>query len=108
MVLKVHGITPAGSELQQDLVQVLQNRLDDAVLEFLSIMLARNAMCPLTPEDVRFIQKPQQKPDYVFRVSLMSMYVFIIYVCLVFFTAEHSEYRSKLAQNKLIYSLFKS
>ncbi|KAF7281911.1 hypothetical protein GWI33_004033 [Rhynchophorus ferrugineus] len=73
LILKVHGITPAGSELQEDLVQVLQNRLDDAVLEFLSIMLARNSMCPLTPEDVRFIQKPQQKPDYVFRFSIQNI-----------------------------------
>ncbi|KAJ8945629.1 hypothetical protein NQ314_009160 [Rhamnusium bicolor] len=51
LILKVHGITSAGTDVQHDLVQVLQNRLDDAVLEFLSVMLARNSMCPLTPED---------------------------------------------------------
>ncbi|XP_048517774.1 KICSTOR complex protein SZT2 isoform X3 [Dendroctonus ponderosae] len=62
LILRVHGITEVGDDIQCGLVQVLQNRLDDAVLDFLSGTLARNAMCPLTPEDVRFIQKPQD-PD---------------------------------------------
>lgn len=69
LILKVHGITDAGTDVQQDLVQVLQNRLDDAVLEFLSVMLARNAMCPLTPEDVHFIQKPFRLPEVIIRVK---------------------------------------
>lgn len=68
LILKVHGITAVGRDVQYDLVQVLQNRLDDAVLEFLSITLARNAMCPLTPEDVHFIQKPFRPPEVVRRV----------------------------------------
>ncbi|XP_030748432.1 LOW QUALITY PROTEIN: KICSTOR complex protein SZT2-like [Sitophilus oryzae] len=72
LVLKVHGITNAGTELQCDLVQVLQNRLDDAVLESLSVMLARNAMCPLTPEDVRFIQKPLEGPDHIIRLNIQD------------------------------------
>lgn len=55
--------------MQCDLVQVLQNRLDDAVLDFLSVMLARNAMCPLTPDDVHFIQKPFRLPEVVIRVN---------------------------------------
>lgn len=64
----MHGITEAGPDVQHDLVQVLQNRLDDAVLEFLSVMLARNSMCPLTPEDVHFIQKPFRPPEELIRV----------------------------------------
>lgn len=70
LILKVHGITEAGTDVQQDLVQVLQNRLDDAVLECLSIMLARNAMCPLTPEDVHFIQKPFRLPEVIIKVKI--------------------------------------
>lgn len=69
LILKVHGITEAGADVRCDLVQVLQNRLDDAVLESLSIMLARNAMCPLTPEDVHFLQKPFRSPEHIIRVS---------------------------------------
>uniref|UniRef100_A0A6P7GKT9 KICSTOR complex protein SZT2-like n=1 Tax=Diabrotica virgifera virgifera TaxID=50390 RepID=A0A6P7GKT9_DIAVI len=72
LVLKVHGINEAGSDVQHDLVQVLQNRLDDAVLEFLSIMLARNAMCPLTPEDVHFIQRPFKLPEVVIRLTIQE------------------------------------
>ncbi|KAF5294731.1 hypothetical protein FQA39_LY00215 [Lamprigera yunnana] len=72
LILKVHGITEAGKDVQCDLVQVLQNRLDDAVLECLSIMLARNAMCPLTPEDVHFLQKPFRLPESVIRLSMQK------------------------------------
>lgn len=72
--MRVHGITKSGTDIQCDLVQVLQNRLDDAVLDFLSMTLARNAMCPLTPEDVRFIQKPQEA-DVRIRVSLYIIFV---------------------------------
>lgn len=71
LILKVHGINEAGPDVQHDLIQVLQNRLDDAVLEFLSIMLARNSMCPLTPEDVHFIQKPFKAPEEIIRVRRM-------------------------------------
>lgn len=70
IILKVHGITDAGPDVKCELVQVLQNRLDDAVLEIISMMLARNAMCPLTPEDVHFLQKPFQPPEFVTKVLL--------------------------------------
>ncbi|CAG9855485.1 unnamed protein product [Phyllotreta striolata] len=72
LILKVHGINEAGSDVQQELVQVLQNRLDDAVLECLSVMLARNAMCPLTPEDVHFIQKPFRPPEVIIRLTIQD------------------------------------
>ncbi|KAF4533500.1 hypothetical protein B566_EDAN000985 [Ephemera danica] len=58
VILKVHGISEAGPAIKVELVQVLQNRLADAVLELLCVMLSRNPMCKLTPEDVHFIQKP--------------------------------------------------
>lgn len=70
IILKVHGITDADLDVKRDLVQVLQNRLDDAVLEVLSMMLARNAMCPLTPEDVQFLQKPFKAPEHIIKLSI--------------------------------------
>lgn len=70
IILKVHGINDTGMDVKRDLVQVLQNRLDDAVLEVLSMMLARNAMCPLTPEDVQFLQKPFKAPEHIVRLLI--------------------------------------
>ncbi|KAL1492858.1 hypothetical protein ABEB36_011037 [Hypothenemus hampei] len=72
LILNVHGITEPGMDVQIGLVEVLQNRLDDAVLDSLSGTLARNAMCPLTPEDVRFIQKPQG-PDILKRCTVQDI-----------------------------------
>lgn len=72
IVLKVHGITEAGQDIKCELVQVLQNRLDDAVLALLSEMLARNVMCPLSPEDVMFLQKPFRLPEDIIRVSFIN------------------------------------
>lgn len=70
IILMVHGISEAGPEVKRDLVQVLQNRLDDAVLEVLSVMLARNPMCKLTPADVHFIQKPYKFPECIVQLSV--------------------------------------
>ncbi|KAK2589304.1 hypothetical protein KPH14_007855 [Odynerus spinipes] len=70
IILKVHGISDAGPLVKCDLVQVLQNRLDDAVLEVLSVMLARNPMCKLTPADVHFIQKPCKNPESIVQLSV--------------------------------------
>ncbi|CAL7950911.1 unnamed protein product [Xylocopa violacea] len=71
IILMVHGISDAGPEVKRDLVQVLQNRLDDAVLEVLSIMLARNPMCKLTPADVHFIQPPKP-PESIIRLNIQK------------------------------------
>ncbi|XP_023246457.1 KICSTOR complex protein SZT2 [Copidosoma floridanum] len=72
IVLMVHGVSEVGSEVRCQLVQVLQNRLDDAVLEVLSVMLARNPMCKLTPSDVHFIQRPYRAPENVIRLSVQQ------------------------------------
>jgi hypothetical protein len=61
-----------GPEIKEELVQVLQNRLDDAVVEVLYVMLARNPMCKLTPDDVHFIQKPFKPPESVIQVSILA------------------------------------
>ncbi|XP_032678990.1 KICSTOR complex protein SZT2-like [Odontomachus brunneus] len=70
IILMVHGISEAGPAVKRDLVQALQNRLDDAVLEVLSVMLARNPMCKLTPADVHFIQKPYKFPESIVQLSV--------------------------------------
>ncbi|XP_011497452.1 PREDICTED: protein SZT2-like isoform X2 [Ceratosolen solmsi marchali] len=72
IVLMVHGISEAGPEVRCELVQVLQNRLDDAVLEVLSVMLARNPMCKLTPSDVHFIQRQYRAPESVIQLSVQQ------------------------------------
>jgi hypothetical protein len=51
----------------------LRNKLDDAVLDVLSVTLDRNPHCKLTPEDVHFIQKPQSTPDAVVCVRKTKM-----------------------------------
>ncbi|XP_043281050.1 KICSTOR complex protein SZT2-like isoform X2 [Venturia canescens] len=70
IVLVVHGISEPGLEIKKELIQVLQNRLDDAVLEVVSVMLARNPMCKLTPADVHFIQKPYRSPESYIQLSV--------------------------------------
>lgn len=94
IILKVHGITDTGLDIKCDLVQVLQNRLDDTVLEILSVMLARNSMCPLTPEDVRFLQKPFKQPEHIIRVNRFR-FVRLRFYC--FISANNSRLRREIA-----------
>lgn len=90
IILMVHGISDAGPEVKRDLVQVLQNRLDDAVLEVLSIMLARNPMCKLTPADVHFIQPPKP-PESIIRLNVQKH-------CLLYITALEFYLRQNILQ----------
>jgi hypothetical protein len=43
----------SGKEIQEDLMKMLQNKLDDTVLDVISVMLARNPQCKLKLEDVQ-------------------------------------------------------
>ncbi|CAK9801279.1 KICSTOR complex protein SZT2 [Anthophora quadrimaculata] len=90
IILMVHGISDAGPEVKRDLVQVLQNRLDDAVLEVLSVMLARNPMCKLTPADVHFIQPPKP-PESIIRLNIQKH-------CLSYITALEFYLRQNILQ----------
>ncbi|CAN7944386.1 unnamed protein product, partial [Ixodes pacificus] len=54
--------TEDGFAIKEELVSVMQNKLDDAVLEVLTTTLGRNRSCNLTLDDVQFIQKPQREP----------------------------------------------
>jgi len=42
-----------GPEITHDLIQLLQKRLDDAVLNEIILTLSRNPMYKLSPEDVQ-------------------------------------------------------
>lgn len=70
ILLRVHGITEAGLTIKEDLVRVLQNKLDDAVLEVLHGLLSRNPACKLTPDDVHFIQKPHEAPHSIIQFAV--------------------------------------
>ena len=47
-----------GEEIEKDLVQLLQKKLDEAVLEQVWFMFERNKMCKLTQDDVAVILFP--------------------------------------------------
>ena len=51
----VHGICDPGSEIKDELVRVLNNKLDDAVFEQLNLLIARNPKCRLAPSDVQVV-----------------------------------------------------
>ncbi|CAL1547603.1 unnamed protein product [Lymnaea stagnalis] len=60
--LTVHGIEEVGQEIKDDLMKMLQNKLDDALLDAICVMLSRNPQCKLKPDDISFIQRPHQAP----------------------------------------------
>lgn len=70
--LTVHGIEEAGKEIQEDLMKLLQNKLDDSVLDVISVMLSRNPQCKLRPEDVQFIQCPGQDATETLLLTIPS------------------------------------
>ena len=61
-----------GSEIKEDLVQALQNRLDDVTLDVISLAFVRNPKCKLTPEDVQFIQRPGDPPKAVVHFNIQA------------------------------------
>ncbi|XP_047479590.1 KICSTOR complex protein SZT2-like isoform X5 [Penaeus chinensis] len=72
IVLTVHGIAEPGPAIKEELVRMLQNRLDEAVVEAICIMLWSNPQHKLTPEDVHFIQPPYQPPKTVLRFTVSA------------------------------------
>ena len=70
IVLKVFGITAASQNIKQDLVAVLQKKLDDKVVEVISTMIQRNSRCKLSSDDVFFLQKPATEPDKVLQFTV--------------------------------------
>ena len=70
ILLKVFGITAASQNIKQDLVAVLQKKLDDKVVEVISTMIQRNSRCKLSSDDVFFLQKPATEPDKVLQFTV--------------------------------------
>ncbi|XP_076462664.1 KICSTOR complex protein SZT2-like isoform X2 [Babylonia areolata] len=70
--LTVHGIAEPTTEIREDLMKVLQNRLDDTVLDVISVMLARNPQCKLRQEDVQFIQFPEEEATETLCLTIPS------------------------------------
>ena len=70
IMMKVHGITPASTNVREDLVAVLQKKLDDKVVEVISTMLQRNSRCKLSSDDILFLQRPNSDPDKILRFTV--------------------------------------
>ncbi|XP_050730013.1 KICSTOR complex protein SZT2-like isoform X17 [Eriocheir sinensis] len=70
IVLTVHGIAEPGPAIKEELVRMLQNRLDEAVVEAICLMLWNNPQQKLTLEDVHFIQPPYQPPKTIIRFTV--------------------------------------
>lgn len=71
----IYVFSNTGNEICIDLVQVLKNRLNDAVLEVLTTMLHRNPMCKLYSDDVYYIQPYDGHPDFTMKViNLIALY----------------------------------
>ena len=64
-----------GPNIKEDLVAVLHHKLNEKVVEIISILLGRNPMCKLSAEDVVFLQAPGSLPSQTvrFKVSIKSM-----------------------------------
>jgi len=74
IIFKVFGIEEVGKNIKEDLTAVLQKKLDDKVVEVISMMLKRNSRCKLATEDVLFLQKPNAQPTSLrFRVHLIAI-----------------------------------
>ncbi|CAI9736159.1 Hypothetical predicted protein [Octopus vulgaris] len=72
IVMCIHGITQAGAEMKENLIKMLQNKLDDKVLDIISVMLDRNPKCKLSFQDVRFIQRYKEKPKDTIYLTVPS------------------------------------
>ncbi|KAK7072557.1 hypothetical protein SK128_009308, partial [Halocaridina rubra] len=72
IVLTVHGIAEPGPAIKEELVRMLQNRLDEAVVEAICLMLWSNPQHKLTPEDVHFIQPPYLPPKTTLQYTVSA------------------------------------
>lgn len=64
-----------GEEIEKDLVQLLQKKLDEAVLEQVWFMFERNKMCKLTQDDVT-VHFIFTESCYSFDALLHDLYLF--------------------------------
>ena len=64
-----------GNEISTDLLQVLQKKLDDAVLDALLLTLKRNSMSKLSSEDV------QVRRQTCFFLHVFKRFSILLYDC---------------------------
>ncbi|KAK3579120.1 hypothetical protein CHS0354_022140 [Potamilus streckersoni] len=70
--LYVHGIQDPGPEIKVDLMRLLQSKLDESVLDIITVMLRRNPVCKLSWDDVQFIQPLGSSPTEKLLLTLPS------------------------------------
>ena len=72
IVLQLYGITKPTPELKERLVFMIQSKLDDAVLEMMCGLYARNQQLKLHPADVQFLQPSHShnNPTHILSISI--------------------------------------
>ena len=68
--LTAYGIAEPGPSIKQEMVEMLQKKLDETVLECICLLLWSNTHHKLPPEDVHFIQIPHQPPFLSLRLQI--------------------------------------
>lgn len=72
ILMNVHGIDEPGEDIKIEMVAAMQRKLDEALLDILIVMLARNPLSKLSYQDVSFIQG---------RNSNLKNFLFVINEC---------------------------
>ena len=69
IVMQIYGLQHPGPDITNDFYVMLKNKLNDKVIEVMSVMLQRNSK--LTPNDVLFLQPRRSKCNFhlLFRIS---------------------------------------
>ncbi len=68
--LVAFGVSEPGSNIKVDLVSVLNLKLNEMIVDKISKTLQRNPHTKLSPDDVRFLQKPGSEPSWCLNVGI--------------------------------------
>ena len=68
IVMQIYGLQSPGSDITNDFYVMLKNKLNDKVIEVLSVMLQRSSKLSL--QDVHFIQPPNTKCSFSLHIKL--------------------------------------
>lgn len=71
--------TIAGTKLQLNLMDMLQRKLDDAVLEIISLQLSRNPNIKLMPDDIR-ASSINKGIQWISKVSLWFCFILVVII----------------------------
>uniref|UniRef100_A0A915I711 Uncharacterized protein n=1 Tax=Romanomermis culicivorax TaxID=13658 RepID=A0A915I711_ROMCU len=70
VLITVHGICEPGDEIKNQLMNALDNKLRDAVLDQLLVLMERNPNFKLIAEDVQFLQPKALPPSHIWHFTL--------------------------------------